>query len=109
MNTCEVTSGVAANVDLGRYSTYHGHVKTITVAQLRQNPTAALEDIESGESYVVTRHRHPIARLVPVDTATVVVTPARGGEPSRLSDRPRAALHTYEETESLLEEMSSDG
>lgn len=40
-------------------------MKTITVAQLRQNPTAALEDVERGETYVVTRHRREIGRLVP--------------------------------------------
>lgn len=40
-------------------------MKTITVAQLRQNPTAALDDVERGETYVVTRHRREIARLVP--------------------------------------------
>ncbi|MFT4123771.1 MAG: type II toxin-antitoxin system Phd/YefM family antitoxin [Microbacteriaceae bacterium] len=40
-------------------------MKTITVAQLRQNPTAALDAVERGETYVVTRHRREIGRLVP--------------------------------------------
>lgn len=40
-------------------------MKTISVAQLRQNPTEALAEVERGETYVVTRHRHEIGRLVP--------------------------------------------
>ncbi|GAB3486561.1 type II toxin-antitoxin system Phd/YefM family antitoxin [Flexivirga sp.] len=40
-------------------------MKTITVGQLRQNPTAALDEVERGETYVVTRHRREIGRLVP--------------------------------------------
>lgn len=40
-------------------------MKTITVAELRQNPTAALDEVEHGETYVVTRHRREIGRLVP--------------------------------------------
>lgn len=40
-------------------------MKTITVAELRQNPTDALAAVEQGETYVVTRHRREIGRLVP--------------------------------------------
>ena len=40
-------------------------MKTITVAQLRQNPTAALDEVEHGETYIVTKHRREVARLVP--------------------------------------------
>ena len=83
-------------------------MKTITVAELRQNPTAALEEVESGESYVVTRHRHPIARLVPVDAQQVAVIPRRAAEPSRLAQRERAGLQDYAATEAVLAEMASD-
>ncbi len=40
-------------------------MKTISVGELRQNPTAALDAVEHGETFVVTRHRREIARLVP--------------------------------------------
>jgi len=83
-------------------------MKSITVAELRQNPTSALDDVEAGESYVVTRHRRPIARLVPVESEPVVIAPPRNREPSRLADRPRSGLHTLEDTEALLDEMAAD-
>lgn len=51
-------------------------MKTISVGDLRQNPTAALDDVEHGETYSVTRHRREIARLIP---------PARR-TPTRASD-----------------------
>ena len=41
-------------------------MKTITVGQLRQNPTQALQDVERGEAYVITRHNRQIAQLVPI-------------------------------------------
>jgi antitoxin (DNA-binding transcriptional repressor) of toxin-antitoxin stability system len=40
-------------------------VKTISVGQLRQNPTAALDALERGEEFEITRHRKVIGRLVP--------------------------------------------
>lgn len=40
-------------------------MKTISVGELRQNPTRALGEVEHGESYSVTRHNQEIARLVP--------------------------------------------
>jgi len=40
-------------------------MKTISVGELRQNPTRALDEVEHGETYVVTRHRREIGRLVP--------------------------------------------
>ncbi|MDR1188784.1 MAG: type II toxin-antitoxin system prevent-host-death family antitoxin [Bifidobacteriaceae bacterium] len=40
-------------------------MKTISVGELRQNPSEALAEVERGATYVVTRHRRPIARLVP--------------------------------------------
>lgn len=81
-------------------------MKTITVAELRQNPTAALEAVEGGETYVVTRHRRPIARLVPVEPEPVVLIPAKRPGPSDLSSRP--VRRSYEETEALLREMTSE-
>lgn len=83
-------------------------MKEITVAELRQNPTAALNEVEGGASYIVTKHRRPVARLVPPDDDEVLLRliPAKHPGPSDLASR--AARHTYEETESLLAEMSSE-
>lgn len=44
-------------------STIEDH--SITVGQLRQNPTRMLADVQDGERYVVTSHGHPIADVVP--------------------------------------------
>ena len=85
-------------------------MKEITVAELRQNPTAALVEVEAGETYVVTKHRRPVARLVPAEDGEVVsrLSPPRDPGPSALADRPRADLHTYEETEALLADLASE-
>jgi antitoxin (DNA-binding transcriptional repressor) of toxin-antitoxin stability system len=40
-------------------------VKTISVGELRQNPTQALAAAEQGQTYLVTRHRRPVAQLGP--------------------------------------------
>ena len=85
-------------------------MKTITVAELRQNPTAALEEVAAGQSYVVTRHRHPVARLVPVGPveaeASGVIPPRNPGAP-RLAERdlPRKSA---KQIDALLAEMASD-
>ncbi|MDQ6525025.1 PIN domain-containing protein [Nocardioides sp. LHD-245] len=70
-------------------------MKSITVAELRQNPTTALRDVESGETYVVTRHRREVARLVPpLADAELLPPQARAGfapgraAASSAADRP---------------------
>jgi len=40
-------------------------MKTLSVGQLRQNPTDALNSVADGETVVVTKHNRPIADLVP--------------------------------------------
>ncbi len=81
-------------------------MKVITVAQLRQNPTAALDGVQAGESYVITRHRHAIAQLVPVSNSPAGVIPAKSPGGSRLSQRPRRK--TYEEAEATLADMRAE-
>lgn len=80
------------------------------MAELRQNPTAALAEVEAGETYVVTKHRRPVAKLVPPEPAeaSLRLAPAKRRGPSHLADRPRSTLHTYEETEALLAEMAAE-
>ena len=81
-------------------------MKTISVAELRQNPTDALADVEHGETYTVTRHRRPIAHLVPVTQEPIALIPAKHPGGSRLSER--TARKSYEETEARLHEMKSE-
>lgn len=40
-------------------------MKTLSVGQLRQNPTDALNSVADGETVIVTRHNRPVADLVP--------------------------------------------
>lgn len=49
-------------------------MKTVTVAQLRQNPAPTLADVERGEEYVVLRYRREIARIVPRSIRRTPVT-----------------------------------
>lgn len=52
---------------------------SITVGQLRQNPTRMLADVQDGERYVITNHGRPIADVVPhVDSAWVPVERVAG-------------------------------
>lgn len=41
-------------------------MKTVSVGELRQNPTAAFDAVEQGESLIVTRHARPFAQLIPL-------------------------------------------
>lgn len=42
-------------------------METLTLAQLRQNPSAALRAVEhDGAEYTITNHGRPVARLVPL-------------------------------------------
>jgi antitoxin StbD len=50
-------------------------MKTISVAELRQNPGPMLADVQSGETYVVTQYRRTIAKITPL-TERAPVTPA---------------------------------
>lgn len=76
-------------------------MKTITVAQLRQNPTAMLGEVEAGETYRVTRHNHEIARIVPRDHSLELL-PRRRRTGSRLAELPRHELRTAASIEELL-------
>lgn len=81
-------------------------MKSITVAELRQNPTDALSDVETGETYVVTKHRREIARLVPADQGAAVTPPKKSGG-SKLARRPRTKLTTAPSVDALLADMES--
>jgi prevent-host-death family protein len=76
-------------------------MKTITVGQLRQNPTPMLDDVEAGEVYRITRHHREIARIVPRDPSVALLPPRRPGG-TRLASLGRHELLTAESIDELL-------
>lgn len=64
------------------------HVRTISQRELRNDNAEVIRGVESGESYTVTRHGVPIARLVPLSAGTDV----RCDRPAR--HRPTYAAQT---------------
>ncbi len=45
--------------------THRREPHSISVGQLRQNPTHMLNEVQDGETYIITSHGHPIADVVP--------------------------------------------
>jgi len=78
-------------------------VKTITVGQLRQNPTEALEEVEAGQTYLITRHQHRIARLVPDEAGVVLIPPKKTGGTHLTGIAPHE-LRTASSIDELLDE-----
>lgn len=76
-------------------------MKTITVGQLRQNPTAMLAEVEAGETYVVTRHSRQIARILP-RSGELELIPRKRASGSHLTDLPRHELRTSGSIDDLL-------
>ena len=79
-------------------------MKSITVEQFSQNPTAALAAVEAGETYRVIGHGREIARIVPSFTAPLLAEPKRAGG-SRLAELPRRELQSA----ASIDELLSDG
>lgn len=82
-------------------------MRTISVGELRQNPTRMLADVEAGEVYVVTRHNREVARIVPPGPASRITPPKRRGE-ARTSQLPRIQLPDRVTIDALLEELKGD-
>ncbi len=78
-------------------------MKTITVGQLRQNPTAMLADVEAGARYVITRHHRIIARVVPADEEPRLLPAKRVGA-SSLAALPRHEPLTAASIDELIDE-----
>ena len=82
-------------------------MKTISVGQLRQNPTAALADVAAGETYSITRHNREIGRITPPQ-ATVALIPAKKTGGARLAALPRHELRTASSVDELLADDKGD-
>ncbi|QAY59413.1 type II toxin-antitoxin system Phd/YefM family antitoxin [Microbacterium protaetiae] len=82
-------------------------MKTITVGQLRQNPTEMLADVESGATYRITRHDREVGRVVPPGSGAVLTPPKKPG-PARTSRLEQMDVETAESLDALIDEMKSD-
>jgi len=82
-------------------------MSTITVAQLRQNPTEALAAVEAGAVYRITRHNREIGRIIP-PTPGLALMPAKRTGGMRLSQLPRHRLATAPTIDDLLADDKGD-
>lgn len=82
-------------------------MKSITVGQLRQNPTAMLAEVEAGETYRITRHDREVGRIIPPDRSTVLLPP-KAREGARTAGLARHELRTAESVEGLLDDMAGE-
>lgn len=82
-------------------------MKTVTVGQLRQNPTSVLADVEAGDIYAITRHRHVIGRIVPSGEATMFAPPKKTG-PANTRSLDRIELTSAASIDELLDEEKGD-
>lgn len=82
-------------------------MKTITVGELRQNPTAALDEVERGSTYRITRHSREIGRIVPPALLPGVIPPKKTG-PARTKEIPRVELRTASSVDELIDELKGE-
>ena len=76
-------------------------MKTISVGELRQNPAAMIEDVESGEVYELTRHNRRVGLIVPAASSATII-PRRAAGPARTRAIRRHELGTASSVEELL-------
>lgn len=82
-------------------------MKSITVGELRQNPTAMLADVEAGEVYELTKHQRRVGFIVPA-TSSATVTPRRTDGPAHTSGLPRHPLRSASSLDELLADERED-
>ncbi|RNI23229.1 type II toxin-antitoxin system Phd/YefM family antitoxin [Flexivirga caeni] len=82
-------------------------MKTISVGELRQNPTRMLDEVEAGQVYILTRHNREVARIVPSVSSATLIPPKRTGR-SHTSELPRVELPDGMSMDELLDEVSGE-
>jgi len=93
---------------MSRQSSYAASVKSITVGELRQNPTAMLADVAAGETYRITRHDREVGRVVP-PAPGVEIVPAKHRGGVRLPDLPADyAAPSPQDLEAILHDERAD-
>jgi len=78
---------------------------SISVGKLRQNPTAALDEVESGHEVVVTRNNKEVAKLVPLQRRGPVSADAAAAV---FREAPLADGSWSEELRQMRDEERSD-
>src|SRR5689334_7940563 len=86
LNLCTtVHEGKVGNITTFELSRGMQMEKTISAAEANRQFSRILRDVTSGQSYVVTSHGRPVARLVPVDHSAAASSAVRDALLSRLS------------------------
>lgn len=82
-------------------------MSTISVGELRQNPTRMLELVQEGASFTVTRHGQEIARIVPPEPLSALIPPKSSG-PSRILSLGPVEPGGGATVDEVAEEMKGD-
>ena len=82
-------------------------MNTITVGQLRQNPTGMLEAVQAGTTFTVTRHGQEIGRIVPPLRLPNLISPRKTG-PARTADLDLIHPSGGVSLDELLEEVRGE-
>lgn len=82
-------------------------VKSISVGELRQNPTTMIEDVVGGEIYELTRHSQRVGLIVPVVSSAAIIPRSTAG-PARTASIPRHELRTAASVDDLIAEDKGD-
>lgn len=81
-------------------------MRRITQRELRNDNAQIIREVEQGESFVVTKHGVPVARVSPIatDVDLRIVRAAKAGH--RISDLPRVVL--AHPTSELLDDLRGE-
>lgn len=82
-------------------------MKSISVGELRQNPSTMVADVESGEVYELTKHNQRIGFIVPQVPSAQIVPPRRAGG-AHTSAIVRHELRSAATIDELLESEKGD-
>ena len=82
-------------------------MKSISVGELRQNPSAMIEDVVGGEIYELTRHSQRVGLIVPAVSSSAIIPRSAAG-PARTTEIPRHQLRTAASVDDLIAEDEGD-
>lgn len=82
-------------------------MKSISVGELRQNPTRMLDDVAAGETYLVTRHHREVARIVPTASSAGIIPPRRPG-PADTAHLSRVELPNGMSIDAVIDELRGE-
>lgn len=82
-------------------------MKTVTVGQLRQNPTEVLAQVEAGATYAITRHSQVIGRIVPAGGTFDITAPKKTGA-AQTRSLDRVQLSSAASIDDLIDDARGD-